>query len=419
MSNSLAIGAVTATLRRLIEKGIAGEATGIHVTTFPPDKARTFGQDDGDGRVNLFLYQTQLNAAWRNLDLPRQSRPGETGHPPLAIDLLYLVTAYEKTEGDATLLAHRLLGRAMHTLHDHPVLGSAEIEAALAGSELQHQLERVRITPHPMSAEELSKLWVIFQTEYRISAAYQVSAVLIESKRPSRTPLPVLSRGLNDTGVAVQSNMIPPYPAIESVELPALLKNAALNAVLTIKGHHLDGSTVSVRASHRVLADPVPLTLEPNPTAAQVQARIPNQPANYPPGFYSLQVVVRRQGETFDRTTNELSFALAPRITNDPVTSPIGVTRNANEVTVTLDCEPAVRPGQRVALLLGDREVSAQPIAAPATHLQFIADTRFAPIAAGKYFLRLRVDGVDSELVKYSGDPPKPAFDIAQQITVP
>ena len=102
MSNPLAIGAVTATLRRLIEKGIAGEATGIHVTTFPPDKARTFGQDDGDGRVNLFLYQTQFNAAWRNLDMPRQSRPGETGHPPLAIDLLYLVTAYEKTEETAT-----------------------------------------------------------------------------------------------------------------------------------------------------------------------------------------------------------------------------------------------------------------------------------------------------------------------------
>lgn len=419
MSNSLAIGAVTATVRRLLEKGIAGEASGIHVTTFPPDKARTFGQDDGEGRVNLFLYQTQLNAAWRNFDLPRQTRLGETGHPPLAIDLLYFVTAYEKTEGDSTLLAHRLLGRALRTLHDHPVLGAAEIEAALAGSELQNQLERVRITPHPMSAEELSKLWVIFQTEYRISAAYQVSAVLIESTRPSHTPLPVLSRGQNDAGVAVQANLIPPYPAIESVELPTLLKNAVLNTVLTIKGHHLDGSTVSIRASHRVLADPVPLTLEPDPTATQVQARIPNQPANYPAGFYSLQVVVRRQGETFDRATNELPFALAPRITNDPVNNPIGVARHANDVTVTLDCEPAVRPGQRVSLLLGDREVAAQPVAAPVTHLQFVADTRFLPLVAGKYFLRLRVDGVDSELVKYQGDPPTPAFDTDQQITVP
>jgi hypothetical protein len=369
--------------------------------------------------VNLFLYQTHFNTAWRNLDLPRQTRPGETGHPPLALDLLYLITAYEKTEGDSTLLAHRLLGRAMRALHDHPVLGAAEIEAALAGSELQNQIERVRITPHPMSAEELSKLWVIFQTEYRISAAYQVSAVLIESTRPSRAPLPVLTRGPDDAGAVVQPNLIPPYPAIESVEPPPPLRSAVLNTVLTIEGRHLDGNTVSVRASHRVLPDPVPLTLEPNPTATQVQARIPSQPANYPAGFYSLQVVVRRQGETFDRATNELPFALAPRITNDPQNNPIGAVRNADDVTITLDCEPAARPGQRVALLLGDREVPAQPIAAPATHLQFVADTRFAPIAPGQYFLRLRVDGVDSELVKYQGDPPKPSFDPNQQITVP
>ena len=83
MSNSLAIGAVTATLRNLLDKGISAEGGGLHTTTLPPEKAQTFGQADGAGRINLFLYQTHINAAWRNMDMPGQIKPNETGQPPL------------------------------------------------------------------------------------------------------------------------------------------------------------------------------------------------------------------------------------------------------------------------------------------------------------------------------------------------
>ena len=44
MSNSLAIGAVTATLRNLLDNGISAEGGGLHTTTLPPEKAQTFGQ---------------------------------------------------------------------------------------------------------------------------------------------------------------------------------------------------------------------------------------------------------------------------------------------------------------------------------------------------------------------------------------
>src|SRR5688500_17083120 len=109
MSNTLAIGAVTATLRNLLDGAIAQEGGGLHVTTLAPEKAHTFGQNDGDGRINLFLYHTQINPAWRNRDLPRQVKANETVFPPLALDLFYIVTAYEKTDGDSSVLAHRLL----------------------------------------------------------------------------------------------------------------------------------------------------------------------------------------------------------------------------------------------------------------------------------------------------------------------
>ena len=201
MSNTLAIGAVTATLRNLLDQAIAEEGGGMHATTLAPEKAQIFGQADGPGRVNLFLYQTQINAAWRNMDMPRQIKPNETGQPPLALDLYYLLTAYERDDGDPSVIAHRLLGRAMRVLHDHPLLGAEEIRAALANNDLADQIERIRITPQPMSVEEFSKLWTTFQVGYRISAAYHVSVVLIDSTLSSRTPLPVLTRGANDTGV--------------------------------------------------------------------------------------------------------------------------------------------------------------------------------------------------------------------------
>ena len=64
MSNSLAIASVTATLRRLLEKG------GIeHVTVRPLDKAPE-GINADKQRINLFLYQALPDAAFRNMEMP-------------------------------------------------------------------------------------------------------------------------------------------------------------------------------------------------------------------------------------------------------------------------------------------------------------------------------------------------------------
>src|SRR5207302_136942 len=79
-------------------------------------------------------------------------------------------------------------------LHDHPLLSSAEISAALPNNDLAQQFERVKITPLALGVEEISKLWMVFQTQYRISAAYEVTVILIDSRTPTNAPLPVLKR---------------------------------------------------------------------------------------------------------------------------------------------------------------------------------------------------------------------------------
>jgi hypothetical protein len=166
---------------------------GTVVTALPPDEAANLSHTR---QVNLFLYQVSPNAAWRNMDMPRQTRPGESGQPLLPLTLYYLLTAYARENPeDTAFIGHRLLGRAMSILHDRPLLDKDEIQDALPGNDLHKQVERVRLTLQPFSLEEMSKLWTAFQTQYRLSAVYEASVVLIESTRPARTPLPVLRRG--------------------------------------------------------------------------------------------------------------------------------------------------------------------------------------------------------------------------------
>jgi hypothetical protein len=441
MSNSLAIGAVTATLRNLLTSGIRAEGGGITVTTLPPDRASTFGQADGAGRVNLFLYQAQHNAAWRNRDLPHQVRPGESGASALALDLFYLLTAYERTEGDVTVLAHRLLGRAMRVLHDHPTLGADEIRSALVDNDLADQIERVRITPQPLSIDEASKLWTMCQTGYRISSAYQVSVVLIESTRAARAAPPVLQRGEGDHGPeAVAGSHL---PMIEEVVLPHRQSSALLGDELTIRGHNLSnlaGVRFTVAGAHA--EDAPSITLVPsraNSTDREIKLRLPDDAearARWQAGFYTVAVVVNRKTAGADQawSSNELPLSLAPRI--ETIARGNVIARDEEgQVTLTLTCSPEVRLAsvdaermrfdQHVMLLLGSaRQILPQaPVAPPPAPAEPPKSTNTLtfqfPVTdaeVGEYLVRLRVDGVDLALVDRSVGPPR--FDARQKVTI-
>jgi len=403
MSNHLAIAAVTATLKHLLEQGASDEPAGTIVTTKPPEKAR----DGNTNQLNLFLYQTVPNAAWRNWDLPNQVKPGETGQPPLALNLFYLITTYGKDDDD--LLSHQLLGQAMSILHDHAVLDAAEIKTALDGNDLHEQIERVRITPQPMPLEEMSKLWMMLQGEYRLSAAYQADVVLIDSRRPVKTPLPVLTRGAKDGGVVAQADLTPPFPTLLEINLPNQQPSARLGDILTIVGHHLDGATVSLRFTNPRLANPIDLLPQPGRTATELKVQLPNNPTGWVTGFYTVVAVIQQPGQP-DRSTNELSFSIAPRIETN-LSQPL--IRNASgDVTLTLTCSPQVLPDQRVSLLLGDREILVQSRTVVTDPLVF----NISAIAPGKYFVRLRVDGIDSLLVNRATT--LPSFDLTQEVTI-
>jgi Pvc16 N-terminal domain len=420
MSNGKAIAAVTASLRALLSAKLHDPlATDPNVTTFSPDKAH----DDTGDRVNLFLYHTQVEPSWRNTDLPRQNKPGETGHPPLPLNLYYLLTAFSNDKDEVH--SHRLLGLAMSVLHDHPLLDPSQIKDViendpnltdLRDSDLHEQIERVRITLQPLSVEEISKLWTAFQTQFRTSVSYQISVVLIESQRPAKTPLPVLQRGKGDTGVSSQADVtapIPPFPGLLSIDLPPGQTSARLGDVITLNGYHLDGAPVAVRLSNPNLTAPPPVTIK-DQKPGSIQIQLDDVPANWVAGFYTVAVDIGTGADL--QTTNELPLAIAPIIVKQPPAFPLplDVTRNADQsADVDLKTSPQVQPRQRAALLLGDREVFAEPHPAATDTLTFKIPN--APL--GDRFLRLRVDGVDSLLVLYPPDKP-PVFDPDQKVTI-
>lgn len=402
MSNGFAIAAVSATLRQLLIDGLQIS----NVTVRPLDKAR---QGIDKDQVNLFLYHTQVDGGWRNMDMPRQLKPGESGHPPLPLNLFYLLTAYNDEMDEVT--SQSLLGNAMRVLHDHPLLDASEIQSATGAnvpdSDLHEQIERVRITHQPLPLEEVSKLWSAFQTQYRTSVAYQVSLVLIESRRAAKAALPVLTRGKEDKGVTSQAGVQSPFPALESVEPPDQQFSAVLGNLVTLKGHRLADGTPKVIVRNPRLTDPVPVVIEPGVTAKEIKFTVDDDPAKWVAGLYTAAVEVT--GAEGIRATNELPFTLAPSIT----ALPPDVLRDGDEnAQIEVTFSPRVRPGQRATLLVGDREVSA-PVVAVTDTLTF--EMRKAPV--GEFFVRLRIDGVDSPLVKRFEDKP-PVFDETQKVNI-
>jgi hypothetical protein len=416
MSNPLAIAAVTATLRHLLGTQaplIDTELADLEVTTQPLDLAR---KGVTKAQLNVFLYQTMVNAAWRNHDLPGRVRPGETGAPPLALNLHYLITAYGRGDSDNDAASHRVLGAAMSVLHDHPLLGSAEIAAALADNDLANQVERVRITALPLGVEEMSKLWTIFQSQYRLSVAYEVAVVLIDSRRPVRAPLPVLKRGPEDRGVIAVAGL---PPALDRIRLPRAQSAIRLGEDLTLVGENLSVEDSAVVFRSALLADDITLAPRAAAQAGELTVHIddvaddPDAVSRWHPGFY-LVTLTQNRADAPPISSNAQPFALAPRITVTPLADVAG------DVALTVACEPRLRHGQRVLLIFADRQIQPTATDTPAdaklpTTLEFVVPD---VASGGSYVVRLRVDGVDSIPAIYTGTPPIPSFDPQQTVVV-
>lgn len=446
MSSPLAIGAVSAVLRNLLDNGIVEQVplgTTVLVTATAPDTIKLDAPEDPP-QLNLFMYQATPNAAWRNSGLPSRSPGGDRlTNPPLALDLHYLVTAY----GRADFQAEILLGYAMHLLHERPMLDRPAIRRALdpspldismlpptfqalAASDLADQVEAIRITPIAMGSEEMSRLWTAIQSHYRPSAAYQVSVVLIDAQKPTRDPLPVLSRGLvdpvtkRDRGVVVNADMLPPLPTLLAAVPANKQVVARLGETVTVSGVRLAGSGPTALLAHRLLAAPIELPVVIDAAGTGFTLTLPNDLAaqtQYAPGLWQISLRVTPNGEANPRETNGIALPIAADAVIAPdLALPLPAATAVRGgvppvVTVTLHTRPQTRIGQRASLTLDGTTASEAPGRVAASDpLVFVFDNT---LPAGARWLRLRVDGVDSPLLLRSG--PAPEYDASQRIAVP
>ncbi|MGW2723420.1 DUF4255 domain-containing protein [Streptomyces sp. NPDC001492] len=380
MSDALALAAVTETLRAVLHDAIRPIVPGAEVTIrHPSDVAGT--ADGATAVLNLFLHRTGVDPAWRNTD-PVGAHPGESRHPALPLVLHYVFTAHAPL-GENSTVPERLLGAAMAALHERPELRADDLRTAADFSDLHLQQEPVRVTPALMTADEMCRLWTALGHGYRLSVAYEARVVLIDSAMPGRAPLPVLRRGATGTGSEAMPTAAG-WPVLQAV-LPSV---AAPGSDIVLSGSGFQTGTPSVRLTHPLLGGPVVLPARADGATA-VRATLGDELGA---GLWSA-VLVLAGPDGSERTTAPRHFHIAPRITSAlPLT---GARDEEGAVVLTVQCAPAVHAGQRAELLVADRPVPAEPFTRATGTLRF----RLAAGAAGRYPLRLRVDGVDSPLI--------------------
>jgi hypothetical protein len=413
MSNALAIATVTDTLRSLIATALQELTFDANVTVQPPDKAH---DDPLKHFVNLFLYQVLPNAAWRNVDVQSLIKPGSTSISPLALNLYYMLTAYSQGDDldppNVSTTSHQLLGQAMSALYDGAILLPGDIVQAKPDSDLQNQIDRVRITLQPLSVEEIFRLWSGFQSQYRISVAYEVGVVLIDSTQIPRTALPVRT----------------PNIAARSFRMPVIEKIApdfiVAGQQITLQGRNLKADSILCKIGETLLP-----AAKANISEKQLTVTLP---ATLQAGVNTIQVV---QGVTFgaidDQTqrpiidlakhiqiplatdphqggfeSNILPFVLHPTLDKSKVVFGRKAQQAPSNVIlpiVTVVVDPAIGATQRVALLLNgldNTNVYSFNASARAANSQPInsIDVPVVGAANGLYLVRLMVDGADSSL---------------------
>ncbi len=419
MSNFLAIAMVTETFRQILETAAAAsDISGTGATALRPTTGTAGLPSVG---VNLYLYQVTPNGSLRNVDEPSRRGDGTILEAPqIALDLHYLLTFYGR---DTHLEPQRIMGSVLRYLNSRPLLTRKSLQDAkqsvsvLSASNLDEQVELVRLRMIPMTLEELSKLWSVFlQTPYVLSVVYQASVVLIQGDEVVQPALPVRKRKLY-----VDTFHLPVIEAVLSQKgtgEPQANQPIVLGDTLVLSGRQLLGDLTRVRIG----------TMEVEPEkASDAQVRVPLSAPTFPAGtllagVQGAQVVQwTSMGEPAvphaGVDSNVAPFVLRPTI----VTATAAPGGGPHIDKITLNVSPAVGVEQRVVLFLNefDAPSTRRPYAyrfdmkaVPANPGDKTVNPlviRARDVVAGKYLVRLQVDGAESPL-DVDADPNHPRF---------
>ncbi|HAG81441.1 MAG TPA: hypothetical protein DCL61_09765 [Cyanobacteria bacterium UBA12227] len=235
-----AIGAVSQLLRDRLLARLAGTVNNVRI-----GKPEEIGEGITNPRLNLFLYEIQLDSNLRNRSL-------DPGQPtPLWLVLKYLLTAFD-TGGDSdSYEAHEYLGEGMRVLQELSFLPLGNLPSDLLKA-LNPNPEALKITFDPTSSELISKLMQGSEDKYRCSIGFEVRPVMIATGEPASYSLLVGVDYVNDTVIGAEGIKIPVLPGmepkIEGIFPTKIVPPLPLEtSILTIKGSNLALSNLTVR----------------------------------------------------------------------------------------------------------------------------------------------------------------------------
>ena len=195
MSNSLAVSTVTAVLTTMVQTAMAD----LDVVPQPVVAAGDLDDTGDNARVFVHLLRISRNASRAVDNLPTRGADGSVrARPCVALDLHYLVVFRGTTPHETQLM----LAAAAAQLEAAPIVTTAWVDAAalehpeVADNDLA-DAERVRITPDPLSVDELSRVWTLYSVGmFAPTLALVAGPVLVEAGPEPGSPLPVRRVGL-------------------------------------------------------------------------------------------------------------------------------------------------------------------------------------------------------------------------------
>ena len=404
MSDFRAIGGVSASLKSLLEDRmeLPPGLIDFKVTVSAPRPESEDDQAVERARINLFLYRTAENGHLKNQEIPGQGHPGSFGHPPLSLDLYYMVTPYGTTTDEDFVnetVAHLLLGSAMRTLHEVPVITDQLLTVRpplgrqILDESLRQEFEQVKLTLEPISLDDLSKVWTALTLPYRLSAAYMVSVVQIQSRQRRQFPRPVgepPAAGPRVFAIPMRRPRISEIKVRRPADPPDLERPVAyaqIGDTLIIRGINLAGDNT------RVMLDTVDASAQVTLTRDnRIELVIPND-VRLQPGPLTVRVVMDiLLGEPLTPhlglQSNSGVFVLVPLI-NNLQPDFVAVPR-----TLEINGERLFHPDLESQTLVGDELISSAGYTT-STPTQIIFNLP-GTLASGNHPVRVLVNGVEN-----------------------
>ena len=445
---------VTGALTRLLERNIdqvLSPGSSITVIATPPDQLGTTVLNT----ISLYLYHAREVTAAQNRPGPGSDLPN-IATAPMGLDLYYVLTAHQRTNVtfDA-IVEQRLMGYALKTFHDIPVVTDATVIAGqqiITGAQ-RGRGNRLNVELRKLEPDMSFAIWTTGERQFtRLAAYYQVGLVLLEPEPARRMPGTVLSVGAFVTPLGTvtltgsRSDMSFVLPAISGGGTQSLRAEPARPAVSAAPGTNSQFSILGENIStgirrqlvlrnarwarltpplDRVVLDPAlnmangwTVDFHPDRIDVRVGSQLtftpagdgPNQTITVFPGTYAVRLdtvraeqVVAGQLRAQSSTSNEIAFAITPRITGhalDPLTNTIRVDLDP---AFPVDIAPPLGDELDIQVII-DGQVYQRQTAGALTAGEFAAQPGAVLIAAtfnvttaGLHTLRLSIEGADAQ----------------------